>query len=113
MIMDTYDLSQYLFILGLFVMLPLAFWGIYRLFDKNTGKMTAYATVVSHRLDLGIGGGMYGGDNWNRLITFRLKDGSEIELYTVREDYETIADGQSGQITWEQENLLHFDPDIP
>ena len=109
---DTYDLSQFLFVFGLLVAFPLAVWGISRLFDKNKGIMTAHATVVSHRLDLGIGGGMYG-DHWNRLITFRLKDGSELELYTVREDYETIADGQTGQITWEKENLLHFDPDIP
>ena len=110
MLIGTQDMSRFLFSLGLFITLPLAVWGIYRLFDKNKGEMTAHATVISHRLDLGIGGGMYG-DNWNRLITFRLKDGSEIELYTIREDYETLTDGQSGQITWEKENLLHFDPD--
>lgn len=110
MINDAYELSQFLFIFGLFVALPLTAWLIYRLFDKNRGEMTAHATVVSHRLELGIGGGMYG-DNWNRLVTFRLKDGSEMELYTVREDFETITDGQTGQLTWEKENLLHFDPD--
>ena len=52
---------------------------------------------------------MYG-DNWNRLVTFRLKDGSEIELYTIREDYEILTDGQSGLLTWEKETFLHFDP---
>ena len=99
-----------IFSIVLLVVFPCAVWLIYRLFDKNRGEMTAHATVVSHRLELGIGGGMYG-DNWNRLVTFRLKDCSEIELYTVREDYETITDGQTGQLTWEKENLLHFDPD--
>lgn len=89
---------------------PCLVWGISALFSRNKGKMTAHATVVSHRLELGIGGGMYG-DNWNRLVTFRLIDGSEIELYTIRQDYETLVDGQSGQLTWEKENLLHFDPD--
>lgn len=111
MIMDTYDVSQYLFVFGLFVALPLSVWIIYRLFDKNKGELTAHAAVVSHRLELGIGGGMYG-DNWNRLVTFRLKDGSEIELYTIREDYEILTDGQTGQLTWEKDNLMHFDPDI-
>ena len=100
-----------IFTILLLVILPCAVLGISALLNRKS-QMTAHAAVVSHRLDLGIGGGMYG-DNWNRLITFRLKDGSEIELYTVREDYETITDGQSGQITWEKENLLHFDPDIP
>ena len=101
-----------MFIILLLVVFPCVVLAISALLNRKS-QMTAYATVVSHRLDLGIGGGMYGGDNWNRLITFRLKDGSEMELYTVREDYETLIDGQSGQITWEKENLLHFDPDIP
>lgn len=76
-------------------------------------EMTGRATVVSHRLELGIGGGAYGADNWNRLVTFRLSDGSELELYAVREDYEQLEDGVSGQLTWQKENLLHFDPDTP
>ena len=99
-----------IFSILLLVVFPCIILGICALLNRKS-QMTAYATVVSHRLELGIGGGMYG-DNWNRLITFRLKDSSEIELYTVREDYKTIIDGQSGQITWEKENLLHFDPDI-
>lgn len=103
-------MNSTMFTILLLVILPCAVLGISALLNRKS-QMTAHGTVVSHRLDLGIGGGMYG-DNWNRLITFRLKDGSEIELNTIREDYETIADGQTGQITWEKENLLHFDPDI-
>lgn len=104
-------MDSMIFSIALLVIFPCAVWGISRLFDKNKGEMTAHATVVSHRLELGIGGGMYG-DNWNRLVTFRLKDGSEMELYTIREDYETLIDGQTGQLTWEKGNLMHFDPDI-
>ena len=104
------DMSQLFFSFGLLIILPLAVWVIYRLFDKNKGELTAQATILSHRLELGAGGGMYG-DNWNRLVTFRLKDGSEIELYTIREDYEILTDGQSGLLTWEKETFLHFDPD--
>lgn len=76
-------------------------------------EMTGPATVVSHRLELGIGGGAYGADNWNRLVTFRLSDGSELELYAIREDYEKLEAGMTGQLTWQKENLLHFDPDTP
>ena len=96
---------------ALILAIPCLVWGISALFSRSKGKMTAHATVVSHRLELGIGGGMYG-DNWNRLVTFRLGDGSELELYTIRQDYETLVDGQYGQLTWEKENLLHFDPDV-
>ncbi len=81
-----------------------------RIFSRSR-EMTAPATVVSHRLELGIGGGMYG-DNWNRLLTFRLSDGTELELYAIREDYEKLEDGISGQLTWQKENLLNFDPDL-
>lgn len=98
-----------IFSILLLVVFPCVVLGISALLNRKS-QMTAHATVVSHRLELGIGGGKYG-DNWNRLVTFRLTDGSELELYTVRADYETLTDGQSGQITWEKENLLHFDPD--
>ena len=74
-------------------------------------EMTGPATVVSHRLELGVGGGAYGADNWNRLVTFRLSDGTELELYAIREDYEQLEDGMTGQLTWQKENLLNFDPD--
>ena len=93
----------------LFVAIPCVLLVISTLRSRKS-QMTAHATVVSHRLELGIGGGMYG-DNWNRLVTFRLKDDSEVELYTIREDYETLLDGQTGQLTWEKETFLHFDPD--
>ena len=73
-------------------------------------KMTAPATVVSHRLALSPAGGRYS-DNWNRLVTFRLSDNTELELYTTKEEYETLIDGQSGQLTWEDDLFLHFDPD--
>ena len=104
-------MNSTVFSILLLVLFPCAALGISALHNQKS-RMTAHGTVVSHRLELGISGSMYG-DNWNRLVTFRLKDGSELELYTVREDYETLIDGQSGQITWEKENLLHFDPDIP
>ncbi len=102
-------MNSTLFTILLLVVFPCTVLAISALLNRKS-QMTARATVVSHRLELGVGGGMYG-DNWNRLVTFRLKDGSEIELYTIREDYETITDGQTGQLTWEKENLLHFDPD--
>ena len=102
-------MDSIIFSIILFVAIPCAVLDISALRNRKS-QMTAQATVVSHRLELGIGGGMYG-DNWNRLVTFRLKDDSEVELYTIREDYETLLDGQTGQLTWEKETFLHFDPD--
>lgn len=100
--------AQTIFTLGV-LMIPFAVLLLIHILSRGK-EMTAPATVVSHRLELGIGGGMYG-NNWNRLVTFRLSDGSELELYAVREDYELLEDGTSGQLTWQKENLIHFDPD--
>ena len=91
---------------------PLIFWGIPALINRIKGPSTAHVTVISHRLELSKVGGAWYSDNWNRLVTFRLKDGSDLELYTTKQTYETIEDGQTGQLTWEQENLLYFDPDV-
>ena len=104
--------NTFMLSLGLFILVPCLILGISALIRRRRGPDSAPVSVVSHRLELGIGGGAYG-DNWNRLIRFRLADGSEIELYCSREDYEVIEDGQTGLLTWEDETLLHFDPDIP
>jgi hypothetical protein len=50
-------------------------------------------------------------DNYNRLITFRLSDGSELELYVSQEAYAVLADGETGQLTWQGDQLTCFDGD--
>ena len=83
---------------------------LYYHFSTKGAKLTGRATVVSHRLELGAGGGRYG-DNWNRLVTFRLSDGNKIELYVDRQAYELLQDGETGQLTWEKDQLGCFDTD--
>ena len=102
--------KEYLFFLGLVLLGPVILWGIPALIRKIKGPMTAHATVLSRRMELSKIGGHWS-DNWNRLITFQLKDGSEVELYVSKEEYATLEDGQSGQITWEDDTLTYFDPD--
>ena len=103
--------SQLLMILVI-ALIPTIVWGVPALINRIKGPSTAHVTVISHRLELSKVGGAWYSDNWNRLVTFRLKDGSDLELYTTKETYETLVDGQTGQLTWEQENFLHFDHDV-
>ena len=72
--------------------------------------MTGTATVVSRRMELSKLGSKWA-DNYNRLITFRLNDGSELELYVSKEAYEVLADGETGQLTWQGDQLTCFDSD--
>jgi hypothetical protein len=50
-------------------------------------------------------------DNYNRLMTFRLNDGSELELYVSKEAYTVLQDGETGQLVWQGDQLRSFDSD--
>lgn len=104
-VMGTYDMSQFLFIFLLLVVFPCTVWGISSFFSKNKGEMTAHVTVKSRRVERH--------STWNYLVCFELSDGSELELLTTKGDHQTLKDGQSGQVTWENGHLYHFDPDTP
>ena len=72
--------------------------------------LTGTATVVSRRLELSSLGSKWA-DNYNRLITFRLSDGSELELYVSKEAYEVLQEGETGQLVWQGDQLRSFDSD--
>ena len=79
-------------------------------FASQGRELTGTATVVSRRLELSSMGSKWA-DNYNRLITFRLSDGSELELYVSQEAYAVLADGETGQLTWQGDQLTCFDGD--
>lgn len=98
-------MEQLIFIVLLLIVFPCMVWGIVRLLDKNRGELTGHATVKSHRVERS--------STWNYMLCFEFSDSSTLELRTTKGDYQTLKDGQSGQLTWEDGLLLHFDPDIP
>ena len=79
-------------------------------FASQGRKMMGTATVVSRRLELSSMGSKWA-DNYNRLITFRFSDGSELELYVSKEAYAVLQDGETGQLVWQGDQLLSFDSD--
>lgn len=109
---DMQIIREILVTLAFLFAVPALVWGIPAVISKLKGPLTAHATVLSHRVTPGKWGGRYS-DNWNRLITFQPKDGSELELSVSKEEYDAIADGQCGQITWREDILSYFDPDDP
>ena len=80
-------------------------------FASQGRKMMGTATVVSRRLELSSMGSKWA-DNYNRLIAFRLSDGSELELYVSKEAYAVLPDGETGQLVWQGDQLISFDSDI-
>jgi len=79
-------------------------------FASQGREMMGTATVVSRRLELSSMGGKWA-DNYNRLMTFRLRDGSELELYVSKEAYTVLQDGETGQLVWQGDQLRSFDSD--
>lgn len=88
----------------------LLFFLLYYHFSTNGPVMTGRATVVSRRMVVAKTAGRWS-DNYNRLITFQLSDGSELELYVSQEAYEVLKDGESGQLSWQGDQLTCFDGD--
>ena len=79
-------------------------------FASQGQKLTGTATVVSRRLELSSMGSKWA-DNYNRLITFRFSDSSELELYVSKEAYAVLPDGETGQLVWQGDQLISFDSD--
>lgn len=86
------------------------FFLLYYHFSTNGPVMTGRATVVSRRMVVAKTASRWG-DNYNRLITFRLGDGSEQDLYVSQEAYAVLADGETGQLSWQGDQLTCFDGD--
>lgn len=93
------------------IAVPLGVLILYTVFNRPK-ELTGPATVESRRIVYG-NTPSRGSRNWNYLITFRFGDGDTLELCATQEEYDTIPDGQKGQLTWDGEILIHFEPDIP
>ena len=77
-------------------------------FISQGPELTGTATVISRRMEVGKMGDKWA-DNYNRLITFRLRDGSELELYVTKEAYSVLEDGDTGQLCWKGNQLTSFE----
>lgn len=100
-------MTQYMLIIGLLLVCSAVL-----LFSHTGGKnLTGPAMVVSRRMELAKVASRHA-NNWNYLVTFRLSDGEELELYVFEQEYDKLTEGLTGQLTWCRENLSSFDPDM-
>ena len=72
--------------------------------------LTGPATVVSKQVEYGRFAGKHS-SSWNYLVTFRLCDGEEIQLYTFENQYKMLKEGTSGMLTWSREHFVSFELD--
>lgn len=105
---NTNDILLYLAVICLCFVIFL----LYTALSSRGRTLTGPATVASRRVEHArFSGGKYSGQNWNNLVTFRLADGEEIELYTGQSEYRQLKEGLTGQLSWHRDNFVSFDFD--
>lgn len=80
---------------------------LFKKLGRGGKERTAEATVVSKRLASARFPTQ--GNTWDHWVTFALADGSEIEIITPDDVFQSITPGQKGILTCEGENFLAFE----
>jgi len=105
--MDTKQIEMAI-LLGGCVVVPFGAL-LYWLFTwKNRREMTGHATVISKTPELALG--VKWGSGWNYKILFEV-GAHQFPLYVLLGDYETIQEGMTGTLIWQEENMIEFIPD--
>ena len=73
-------------------------------------SLTGQATIISKKTEFGRFGGKHS-SSWNYLVTFRLSDGEELELYVFGNQYARLNEGTTGTLRWEKDIMQDFIPD--
>lgn len=93
-----------------FAFLILAFGGLLLMqhFTNKAPEYSARAIVDSHQTAPGRFHSRWS-SGWNYFITFQLRDGDTVTLYTTEQDFRSLKDGTDVTIVWQNENLLHYE----
>lgn len=83
--------------------------------EKKTSEpeRSARAEVIARRVQSGnpIRSGRSAGLGYTFLITFRLEDGKELELYAYDHEYGGLREGMTGMLTWQGPYFVAFETD--
>jgi len=80
---------------------------LFKNLTRKGDSQTWEATVISSRLMSARFPTQ--GSTWDYLVTFRLADGSERELFVTEEIYHALTPGIQGMMTFEGDTLVSFE----
>lgn len=89
--------------IGILTVLGSLLWLSRRSPDAKSPKLVGPATILSLNAEYRHG--------WYYTGTFALSDGEIIQLHMLKYWYDTLNEGQSGQLTWQENTLADFEPD--
>lgn len=81
--------------------------GLFKKLSRGGEERTDTATVISRRM--ASARFPTPGNTWDHLVKFTLSDGRETELFTTAEQFQALAEGDRGTLTWEGETFLRFE----
>ena len=90
----------------------LIFWlRVFPFTEKKTKEpqRTANAALIRRRVESGTNrSGRSSGMGFSYVLTFRLEDGRELELYAYDTEYGTLSEGMEGTLTWKGPYYVSF-----
>lgn len=103
-----------LFIACMLALFGFLYWlRVFPFREKKTSEpeRTAKAEVISRRVQSGnpIRSGRSAGFGYTFLITFRLENGSDLELYAYDHEYGALREGMAGTLTWKGPYFVRFE----
>ncbi len=103
-----------LFIVCMLALFGFLYWlRVFPFREKKTKEpeRTAKAEVISRRVQSGnpIRSGRSAGFGYTFLITFRLENGSDLELYAYDHEYGALREGMAGTLTWKGPYFVRFE----
>ena len=105
--MEQWMLTYGEYLLPLLVLSGIVFLLIRQFLFNRAPEYTAAAVVESHQTEPGRFHSRWS-SGWNYFVTFRLRDGDTITLYTTQQDFMELKDGMAVTIRWQHENLLSY-----
>lgn len=101
------------YIAGILAVMGFVFWlrtFPFREKKTNEPERTAGAEVLSRRVQSGnpIRSGR-SHQGYTFLVTFRLEDGKELELYAYDHEYGALQEGMNGSLTWKGPYFIRFE----
>lgn len=81
--------------------------GLFKKLSRGGTEQSEEATVVSRRM--ASARFPTPGNTWDHLVTFRLSNGTEAELFVTEDQFQQLKEGQCGILTWEGETFLNLE----
>lgn len=105
-------LNSILFLVAMLSVFGLIFWLRvlpFREKKSNEPQRTAEAELINRYIKSGADRSGRSRVGFNHVLTFRLNDGTEFDLYSYEEEYGALREGMTGKLTWQDRYFVNLE----